>query len=240
MMLKIDKLTKRYEDRSLALDSVSLEVRRGEIYVLLGANGAGKSTAINLICGFIPPTSGDIIIAGVDAIKEPLKTRASIAYLSEDVKLYEQFTGYENLKFFAELAGKKYSRAELENMLRDISLQEKYIHKPVSFYSKGMRQKTGITIAVIKDADLIILDEPFSGLDPKAAHEFQNLLVKLRDDNKAILMSTHNIFKAKELADTIGIMKDGHLVMQLAKKEFEYENLETIYLDYMDGKSSSN
>ncbi len=234
-MLKINELTKRYEDDSLALDHISLDIQKGELYILLGANGAGKSTTINLICGFIPPTSGKIFINGIDALKEPLKTRNHIAYVSENVRLFEQFTGYENLKFFSELAGKDMSKKELEHLLRDIGLQEMFIHKPVSSYSKGMCQKTGIAIAMAKDADLIILDEPFSGLDPKAAFDFQRLLVKMRDENRTILMSTHNIFKAKEIADTIGIMKDGNLVMQLSRKEFEYENLERIYLDYMQG-----
>ncbi len=234
-MLKINNLTKRYEDKKLALDNISINVKSKEIFVLLGANGAGKSTTINLICGFIQPTKGEIFVSGIDAINEPLKAKEKIAYVSENVHLYNNFTGYENLKFFSKLSGKNYSKKELENILRDIGLQESFIHKPAGTYSKGMRQKTGIAIAIVKDADLILMDEPFSGLDPKAANDFQKLILKMRDSGKAILMSTHNIFRAKILADHVGIMKDGELVITRKKDEFEFEDLENLYIDYMEG-----
>lgn len=234
-MLQIKNLSKRYEDGKLALNSLTMELNKGEMYILLGANGAGKSTTINLLCGFIEPTAGEIYIDGIDALKEPLLARKKIAYLSENVMLYDQFTGYQNLSFFANLAGKSYTRSQIEDTLRDIGLQEDFIHKPTANYSKGMRQKTGIAIAIVKDADLIIMDEPFSGLDPKAAFDFQNLLMSMREKGKAILMSTHDIFRAKEMADRIGIMKDGLMVMTKSSKELEYEDLQRLYLDYMEG-----
>ncbi len=234
-MLKISNLTKRYEDKKLALDNISINVKSKEIFVLLGANGAGKSTTINLICGFIQPTKGEILVSGIDAINEPLKAKEKIAYISENVHLYNNFTGYENLKFFSQLSGKNYSKKELENILRDIGLQENFIHKSVGTYSKGMRQKTGIAIATVKNADLILMDEPFSGLDPKAANDFQKLILKMKESGKAILMSTHNIFRAKILADHVGIMKDGELVITRKKDEFEFEDLENLYIDYMEG-----
>ncbi len=237
-MLTIKNLSKRYEDGKLALDNLSLNLEKGEMYILLGANGAGKSTAINLLCGFISPTSGEFFIDGINALKDPLPARKKIAYLSENVMLYDNFTGYQNLAFFDKLAGKKHTKVELENLLRDIGLQDDFIHKHTSTYSKGMRQKTGIAIAIIKDADLIIMDEPFSGLDPKAAFDFQNLLIELKHKGKAILMSTHDIFRAKEMADIVGIMKDGLLVMTKTSKELEYEDLQKIYLDYMEGNIS--
>ncbi len=235
-MLKIKNLSKRYEDGKLALNSINLEIKANEMFILLGANGAGKSTTINLICGFIPPTSGEIEICGIDALKDPLEARKKIAYLSENVMLYDNFTGYQNLAFFNRLSGKNHTKQELENLLRDIGLQEDFIHKHTSTYSKGMRQKAGIAIAMVKDADVIIMDEPFSGLDPKAAFDFQNLLMSLKEKGKAILMSTHDVFRAKEMADTVGIMKDSVLVMTKSREELEYEDLQKLYLDYMEGR----
>ena len=236
-MLRIKDLSKRYEDNNLALDHLTLEIKPGEIFALLGANGAGKSTTINLICGFIPPSSGDVEIEGVSLKKDPLGLRSKLAYLSENVMLYDNFTGYQNLQFFANISGKKFSKSELEAILRDIGLQDEFIHKNISKYSKGMRQKIGIAIALVKNTPVFLLDEPFSGLDPKAAHDFQQLLYNLRDDGKTIFMSTHDIFRAKEMADVVGIMKDGRLVMIKTKAELEYEDLSKIYLDYMEGRS---
>lgn len=235
-MIKIDNLSKRYEDGILALAHLSLEIQEGQIFTLLGSNGAGKSTTINIICGFIPPTTGDVIINNCSLKNQPVEIKKHIAYLSENVLLYNQFTGYQNLQFFAKLSGKHLSKTELENMLRDIGLQDSFIHKNVETYSKGMRQKIGIAIALVKDASVFLLDEPFSGLDPKAAFDFQNLLLRLRNEGKTILMSTHDIFRAKELADVVGIMKDGCLVMIKNKEDLEYEDLQKIYLDYMEGR----
>ncbi|HPY96144.1 MAG TPA: ABC transporter ATP-binding protein [Candidatus Cloacimonadota bacterium] len=233
-MLKISKLSKRYEDAHLALDNLSLEIKPKEIFILLGANGAGKSTTINIICGFIPPSSGEVEIDGVLLSKEPLKIREKIAYLSENVMLYDNFTGYQNLKFFAQLAGKKVDKDELEAILLKIGLQDSFFHKPIAKYSKGMRQKVGIAIALFKDTPVFLLDEPFSGLDPKAAYDFQQLLYSLRDDGKTIFMSTHDIFRAKEMADNVGIMTGGKLVAYKTKAELENADLNKIYLDYIE------
>jgi len=233
-MLKIQNLSKRYEDGNLALDNLTVEINSGEIFALLGANGAGKSTTINIICGFIQPSDGDVEIDGTKLSQNPLALRSKLAYLSENVMLYDNFTGYQNLQFFAKIAGKNLTKAELEQTLRDIGLQDEFIHKNISKYSKGMRQKVGIAIAQVKDTPVFLLDEPFSGLDPKAAFDFQQLLYRLRDKGKAIFMSTHEIFRAKDMADVIGIMKGGKMVMKRTKTELENEDLNRIYLDYIE------
>ena len=233
-MLQAIDLTKRYEDGLLALDNLSLEVKEGEIFCLLGANGAGKTTTINLFLNFIDPTSGTALINGIDVNKDPLEAKKYASYVSENVMLYGNFTARQNLDFFAKLGGKRDLTKEDYHMhMRKVGLQEEAFEMRLKNFSKGMRQKLGITIAIIKDAPNILLDEPTAGLDPKAAAEFIKILKGLRDQRKAILMCTHDIFRAKDIADRGGIMKEGRLVMVRTREEFMEEDLEKIYLDYM-------
>jgi ABC-2 type transport system ATP-binding protein len=235
-MIEAKNLSKRYEDGILALDALNLRVRPGEIYCLLGANGAGKTTTINLFLNFIEPSAGDALINGVNVSARPLEAKQHVAYVSENVMLYPSFTARQNLDFFARLGGKRGLRKEdCYRVMRNVGLPEKAFDQRVKEFSKGMRQKLGIAIAMIKDAPALFLDEPTSGLDPKAAAEFSDTLSELRNGNKAILMSTHDIFRAKELADTVGIMKEGRKVMERTREELKYENLEHLYLDYMRG-----
>jgi ABC-2 type transport system ATP-binding protein len=233
-MLQAIDLTKRYEDGLLALDHLSLEVKEGEIFCLLGANGAGKTTTINLFLNFIDPTDGTAQINGIDVTKDPLEAKKYISYVSENVMLYGNFTARQNLDFFAKLGGKtNLTKDDYYMEMRKVGLQEEAFEMKLKNFSKGMRQKLGITIAIIKDAPNILLDEPTSGLDPKAAAEFVKILKGLREKGKAILMCTHDIFRAKEIADRVGIMKEGRLVMLRDREEFLEEDLEKIYLDYM-------
>jgi ABC-2 type transport system ATP-binding protein len=233
-ILKAEDLSKRYEDGVLALDHINLEVRGGEVYCLLGANGAGKTTTINLFLNFIPPTTGTCYIRGIDVTRDPLEAKKYVAFVSENVMLYGNFTARQNLDFFAKLGGKPdLTKEDYYRVMRRVSLQEKAFEQRLKTFSKGMRQKLGISIAIIKDAPAILLDEPTAGLDPKAAEEFQEILAELKNEGKAILMSTHDIFRAKEIGDRIGIMKEGRLVMERTRKDLQYEDLVKIYIDYM-------
>ena len=233
-MLQANDLTKRYEDGLLALDHMSLEVKEGEIFCLLGANGAGKTTTINLFLNFIEPTDGTALINGIDVTRDPLEAKKYVSYVSENVMLYGNFTARQNLDFFAKLGGKKNLTKENYYMqMRKVGLQEEAFEMRLKNFSKGMRQKLGITIAIIKDAPNILLDEPTSGLDPKAAAEFIKILKGLREQEKSILMCTHDIFRAKDIADRVGIMKEGRLVMVRTRDEFLEDDLEKIYLEYM-------
>jgi ABC-2 type transport system ATP-binding protein len=233
-ILKADDLSKRYEDGVLALDHLDLNVRAGEVYCLLGANGAGKTTTINLFLNFIPPTAGTCFINGIDVTKDPLEAKKYVAFVSENVMLYGNFTARQNLDFFAKLGGKSgLTRNDYYQVMRRVSLQDKAFEQRVKTFSKGMRQKLGISIAIIKDAPAILLDEPTSGLDPKAAEEFQEILSELKNEGKAILMSTHDIFRAKDIGDRVGIMKEGRLVMERTREELRTEDLVKIYIDYM-------
>jgi len=233
-ILKAEDLSKRYEDGVLALDHINLEVRGGEVYCLLGANGAGKTTTINLFLNFIPPTTGTCYIRGIDVTRDPLEAKKYVAFVSENVMLYGNFTARQNLDFFAKLGGKPdLTKEDYYRVMRRVSLQEKAFEQRLKTFSKGMRQKLGISIAIIKDAPAILLDEPTAGLDPKAAEEFQEILAELKNEGKAILMSTHDIFRAKEIGDRVGIMKEGRLVMERTRKDLQYEDLVKIYIDYM-------
>lgn len=234
-MIQAIDLTKRYEDGLLALDHLNLDIQPGQIYALLGANGAGKTTTINLFFNFIEPTSGTARINGIDCTKNPLDAKKHAAYVSENVMLYGNFTARQNLDFFTKLAGRRNLKKEDYHMvMREVGLPERAFEQRVKTFSKGMRQKLGIAIAILKQASALLLDEPTSGLDPKAAADFIDLLLKLKNEGKAILMSTHDIFRAKEIADRVGIMKEGILISEKTKEDLEQEDLEKLYLKYME------
>lgn len=236
-MLEAVSLSKRYEDGVLALDHISFAVHPGQIYTMLGANGAGKTTTINLFLNFIEPTGGEARIGGITSHKDPLLAKERVAFVSENVMLYPNFTAIQNLDFFSRLGGRRdYTREDYRKVLHRVGLEEEAHGKKLRDFSKGMRQKSGIAIAILKDAPAILLDEPTAGLDPKAGYEFIGLLKSLRDEGKAILMSTHDIFRAKEVADVIGFMKEGRLVMQRNAAEIAGEDLEQLYMRFVAGR----
>ena len=233
-MLRAVNLTKRYEDGQLALDNLNLHIKPGEIFCLLGANGAGKTTTVNLFFNFIPPTSGTAFVNNIDVTKNPLEAKKYVSFVSENVMLYGNFTARQNLDFFAKLGGRKdLTKTDYYAIMRGVGLPERSFEKRVKDFSKGMRQKLGIAIAITKDAPAMILDEPTSGLDPKAGSEFLETLREQKKKNTAILMVTHDIFRAKVIGDRIGIMKDGRLVMIESHEDLKHEDLEEIYLKYM-------
>jgi len=232
-MLKAEKLSRVYNGTP-ALSDLDLEVNPGEIYCLLGANGAGKSTTIRLFLSFIQPSSGRALVKGLDVSREPLRSKRHLAYIPEQVMLYPHLTGAENLEYFSALAGHDgYSRADLEGFLRKSGLQDDAHHQRVSGYSKGMRQKVGIAVALAKHAEALLLDEPTSGLDPEASNEFSVLLGQLRDEGVAILMATHDLFRAKEVGTRVGIMRRGVLRAELDPALLAHADLERIYLEHM-------
>jgi ABC-2 type transport system ATP-binding protein len=233
-VLEIEKLRKVYEDGTVAVDDLSLRVRGGEVFVLLGANGAGKTTTIMLILGFTEPTAGGVKIKGIDVQKDPLSAKRHVAYVSENVTLYGNFTARQNLDFFARLGGRKdVTDEELRSAFRRVGLAENAYLRRVGGFSKGMRQRLGIAIAVLKDAEVICLDEPTSGLDPEGGFEFLEIIRELRSEGKAILMSSHDIFRARAVADRVGIMRAGKIVRILEREKLGSVDLEQIYLECM-------
>jgi ABC-2 type transport system ATP-binding protein len=233
-MLTLEALTKRFPGAAApAVDNLTLTVAPGELFALLGPNGAGKTTTINCLLGFLTPDSGRALIDGLDVVAQPLETKRRLAYIPEQVNLYGYFSGVENLAYFSELAGHRYADAELRRFLADAGLQTAAHDQRVSGYSKGMRQKVGIAIALAKQAKALLLDEPTSGLDPSASHEFSQLLRKLRERDVAILMATHDLFRAKEDATRVGIMRHGKLAHILTATELRHTDLEKLYLEAM-------
>lgn len=231
-LLALSAFTKRYGDHT-AVDGLTLSVDPGEIVCLLGANGAGKTTTLNALLGFVVPNSGSAQVAGRDAHLEPLHARRQVAYIPEIVALYDQLTGAENVAFLGAMAGLTLEHSALARHLEQAGLARTFHDRQVGTYSKGMRQKVGIALALARGSRALLLDEPLSGLDPQAAQEFGQLLQQRAAAGTAVLMATHDLYRAREIATRIGILRAGKLVDELAASELAPKDLERIYLQHM-------
>ncbi len=229
-MLAAQHLTKRYGPVT-ALKALNLRVQPGEVFCLLGANGAGKTTTINLFMGFLQPTSGTVTINGIDVSERPAETKQHLAYIPENLNLYTNLTGLENLRFFSGLANVWLNDETATVLLHSVGLQPEAIRRRVGTYSKGMRQKVGIAIAKAKGVDNLLLDEPTSGLDPQASNDFARLIQDMRASKVAVLMATHDLFRARETGTHIGIMRAGELVHTVAADRISLHELEQLYLE---------
>lgn len=197
------------------LDKLSLSVDAGEIYALLGGNGAGKSTTLATLLGFLKPSSGSTLVAGVSPSTDPEAARHKIAYLPENVALYEHLTARENVDYFLALAGEAHSADEIEAAFDAAGLQSEARSRNLSGFSKGMRQKVAIALAVVRQVPVLLLDEPTSGLDPRATADFNALLATLKARGTAILMVTHDLLGAADCADRIGFLDSGRIVEEV-------------------------
>ncbi|RAK52191.1 ABC transporter ATP-binding protein [Phenylobacterium deserti] len=232
-MLTAQALTKRFGDH-LALDGLDLHIAPGEVFCLLGANGAGKSTTIKLFLGFLAPTAGRALVDGVEVAADPIRARSRLLYIPEQVALHEELTGLENLVYFARLgAVPDASPRRLTACLEEAGLAPTAVHRRVSGYSKGMRQKVGVALAIAKGAKALLLDEPTSGLDPQASADFHDLVARQRDAGAAVLMATHDLFRARQIADRVGVMRGGKLRLSFDAQELSAQDLEAVYLQAM-------
>lgn len=231
-MLTLQRLSKRL-GMNWAVRELDLHIGPGEIQCLLGANGAGKTTTLNLLLGFLAPTAGAAYVNGIEVAGNAARTRAQLAFVPERVSLYPLLTGLENLTYFTQLGGKNVSSAQMTGYLDRVGLERSAVDVRVEHYSKGMRQKVALAIALAKGARALLLDEPLSGLDPKAANEFCSLVQDLAKDGAAVLMATHDLFRAKELGGRLGIMRAGRLLTNLAAGGVSHAQLDQIYLDCM-------
>jgi ABC-2 type transport system ATP-binding protein len=228
-LLEARRLVIRRGDR-VTLDTLDLTVPAGCVYALLGGNGAGKTTALNALLGFVPAASGQALVDGIDASRDPQAARARIAYLPENVALYPYLSGIENLRYFCALSGLRLGTDSARALLAAAGLAGEAQPRRVGGYSKGMRQKVGLAIARARKARAMLLDEPTSGLDPSAANEFARGVLAARDEGLAILMATHDLFNALQVADRIGILREGRLVAELPARDIAHDELERIYL----------
>lgn len=232
-LLETVDLSKRYGE-AVALQALNLSVDAGEVVCLLGANGAGKTTTLNLLLGFLAPSSGEARVAGRPVHADPRAARAHLGYLPEVVQLYPLLSGIETLRYFDALAGRpRTPLAKLHDILSAVGLQRDAHERRVGGYSKGMRQKLGLAIALSKGAQALLLDEPLSGLDPKAANELVALVRTLASEGRAVLAVTHDIFRARQMADRIGIMRGGRLVESVDPRTMSAAEIEALYIHHL-------
>lgn len=210
-VLTVSALSVKFSDHTV-LDNVSFSVKQGEIFALLGGNGAGKSTALKTCIGIIAPSKGDVSVMGRSVLTEVNAIRQDIAYLPESVMLYGHLTGVENIEYFLSLAQVSRSASDIESALERVALQKDAWHRHLSDYSKGMRQKTAIALALLRQAPVLFLDEPTSGLDPSAIAEFNQLISTLAHEGTTVFMVTHDIYGACQVAHRIGLLRNGTIV----------------------------
>ncbi|PCK30348.1 ABC transporter ATP-binding protein [Pseudoalteromonas piscicida] len=231
-VIQINNLQKRFGEYQ-ALQGLSLSVHQGEILALLGPNGAGKTTTINCLLGFLQPDAGEITIAGINPQHDVVTARQQLAYIPEQVALYPRLSGLENLAYFSKMASIEKTDEAFRTLLSEVKLPSHAVDKPVATYSKGMRQKVGIAIALAKRAKALILDEPTSGLDPSASHEFSQLIQSLAKQGVAILMATHDLYRAQADAHRVAIINQGQLVDTLVYEQLQEVQLESVYLKHI-------
>ncbi len=226
MELNIDRVSKQYQNK-IAVDRISLNLHPG-VYGLLGANGAGKTTLMRMLCGILKPTGGTITLDGVDVSEE--EYRARLGYLPQDFGYYPEFSGVDFLLYMASLKGlsKTQARKRTEKLLPLVGL-ESVAKKKIKTYSGGMKQRLGIAQALLNEPDILILDEPTAGLDPKERVRFRNLIAEMGKDT-IVLLSTHIVSDIEHIADEILMMKDGQLIFRGPWTE-DRGDLETFYLE---------
>jgi len=220
-MLKLENLTKKFGSFT-AVDNISLEVNSGDLYGFLGENGAGKTTTIKMVTGLFSSTSGNILIDGINILKNPVKAKSLIGYVPDQPFLYDKLTGREFLYFSGGLYNleKKYLHKKKEELICQLKIDE-WIDKRTEEYSQGMRQRITIASALIHDPKIMILDEPMVGLDPQSAALVKKILREKSSEGTSVFMSTHSLHVAEELCNRIGIIKNGKMIFDGDKARVE-------------------
>lgn len=239
-MLRVENLTKRFK-KVTAVDNVSFEVNPGEIIGLLGENGAGKTTTLRMLATMLKPTSGNAMIDGYNIIDNPNKIRERIGILfGGDVALYDRLTGRENMIYFAKLNGMSDLEADqaVNKITSELEMSD-YIDRPVGKYSRGMKQKVSLARSIIHQPDVMLFDEPSTGLDVLSSKLIHDFILKCKKDNKAIVFSSHNMYETEKLCDRIIIIHKGKIVasgtIEQLKKDYQKDSLEDLFIECIGG-----
>ena len=231
-MLKIEHLTKRYGEKT-AVDDLSLHIAPGEIYGFIGHNGAGKTTTLKATAGILPFEEGEITVGGLSIRQDPLSCKRQMAYIPDNPDLYEFMTGIRYLNFIADIFG--IGAAERQERIRELAGRFELtqdLAQPIAAYSHGMKQKLAIIAAWLHEPKLILMDEPFVGLDPKAAHLLKGMMREVCDNGGAIFFSTHVLEVAEKLCDKVAIIKGGRLIRSGTMEEVKGDDsLEDVFLE---------
>jgi ABC-2 type transport system ATP-binding protein len=236
LVIETKDLTKKY-DGFTAVNNLNLSVKRGEVFGLLGPNGAGKTTTILMLLGLTEPTKGSIRVLGFDPSRETLKVKARVGYIPDMVGFYDELTARENLIYIAKLNGLRGEAAyqRIEEAIERVGLT-KVAGKQVGTYSRGMRQRLGVADVLIKQPQLIIMDEPTQGLDPEGAHNFLNMIRSLKAEDIAILLSSHLLHQVQEICDRVGLFYKGRLVLEGSVEELAQRVLGKAYRIYLEAQ----
>lgn len=214
-IIELERVTKRYPTHT-AVDDLTLSIRKGEIFGLLGPNGAGKSTTILMMLGLTEPTSGTVKVCGFDSTRNPIEVKRRTGYLPEDIGFYEDFSGLDNLVYTAKLNGLSdaEARTRASELLARVGLSDAG-SKKAGKYSRGMRQRLGLADVLIKGPEVIILDEPTLGIDPKGVEELLTLITQLsREEGLTVLLSSHHLHQVQEICDRVGLFVSGKLLAE--------------------------
>ena len=235
-MLRIENLTKTYGEKR-AVDNLSLHIAPGEIYGFIGHNGAGKTTTLKAVVGILQFDKGEVFIKGESIRKNPLACKQKIAYIPDNPDLYEFMTGIKFVNFIADIFGvPEEKRQERIRKYADLFEMTENLAQPIASYSHGMKQKLAIISAWIHEPKLIIMDEPFVGLDPKAAHILKQMMREVCDEGGAIFFSTHVLEVAEKLCDKVAIIRNGQLIQSGTMQEVKGDDsLEEVFLE-LDGE----
>lgn len=231
--LEADELSVTRSGRPI-LERVSFRVREGEVFALLGGNGAGKSTTLLTFLGFLEPSAGRVAVRGQSVTPHGAETRRDLAYLPEAATLYPHLSALENLDYLAQLSGQPLLESAADEMLDVVGLAHEARRRPLETYSKGMRQKVAIALALVRNSPILLLDEPTSGLDPIAIDELNALVRSLADGGRTILMVTHDVYGACQVADRLALLHDGAIVGTFARSERGQIDTEAVHKTFAE------